>query len=60
MLSEGQSTERLLFMSAVIELWDRGMDTLQIAKIIREPQEAIERALHEALDLRRKEHNEKS
>lgn len=46
---------RRLFFSAVLELWRRGFDTWQIAKTLRDDQAAVERALHQALDLERAE-----
>jgi hypothetical protein len=46
---------RMLLLSNVIELWDRGMDTDQIARTLARQQEEIERALHEALEERRRQ-----
>jgi hypothetical protein len=48
-------TERRLFLSAILALWDRGMDTDQIARTLRNDEGTIERGLHEALALRRRE-----
>ena len=50
-----QETQRALYLSAVLSLWDKGMDTQQIAKTLRDDQAHIERALHEALNERRKQ-----
>ena len=55
MFNDSPSTTRLLFLSAVIELWDRGFDTSQIAQTLKEKEQTVERALHEAKDLRRRE-----
>ncbi len=48
------STLRLLFVSAVMELWQKGFDTQFIAKTLREDQALVERALHEGINMRRK------
>jgi hypothetical protein len=48
---------RMLFISAVMELWRRGFDTWQIAKTLGDDQAAVERALHEGLELERKRRN---
>jgi hypothetical protein len=47
-------TLRDLYLSAVLSLWERGMDTWQIAKTLNETQANTERALHAALDKREK------
>jgi len=52
---EQLETGRALYLSAVLALWDKGMDTVQIAKTLRDDQAHIERALHEALDRRRRQ-----
>jgi hypothetical protein len=48
-------TARRLFLSAILALWDRGMDTDQIARTLRNDEGTIERGLHEALALRKRE-----
>lgn len=50
---------RELFLSAVLGLWERGFDTWQMAKILTESQAHVERALHEALEIKRRERNAK-
>jgi len=47
--------QRKLYLSAVLELWDRGFDTWQIAMTLRDDQATVERALHEALTMRKRE-----
>jgi hypothetical protein len=53
-MHEELSTIRKLYLSAIIELWDRGFDTCQIAKTLNDKEFAVERGLHEALGIRRK------
>lgn len=55
MIIPADETRRRLYLSAVLELWNKGFDTFQIANVIREDQASVERALHEALELIRKE-----
>jgi hypothetical protein len=45
---------RDLYLSAVLALWDKGLNTADIAETLREHQAHIERALHMALELRQK------
>lgn len=54
-LDEKGELRRRLFLSAVLELWRRGFDTWQIGKTLNEDQAGVERALHNALDLERKQ-----
>lgn len=56
--TEAGKLRRKLFFSAILALWDRGMDTDQIARTLGEDQSGIERALHEALELRRRKKRE--
>jgi len=46
------TTQRDLYLSAVLALWDRGLDTLQIADTLGDKEQHTERALHAALDRR--------
>ena len=43
-----------LFISAVVSLFDEGLDTYQISRTLGEPEASIERKLHRGLDERRK------
>jgi len=54
------SATRKLFLSAVLELFRQGMDTVQIAAVLEHREYTIERALHEALTLSKKEKAEPS
>lgn len=56
--TESAKLRRRLFLSAVLSLWDRGMDTDQIARTLGEDQAGIERTLHEALEKRRRQRHE--
>jgi hypothetical protein len=47
------STIRLLYLSAVLELFDLGLDTWEISKTLKNQECMVERALHEALTMRR-------
>lgn len=38
--------------AAVRRLWDTGMDTADIAKVLKMPQHQAERVLHEVLDIK--------
>jgi hypothetical protein len=53
--SASPALQRQLWVSAILALWDRGFDTWQIAKTLRDDQAGIERGLHEGLALRRRE-----
>lgn len=55
MIIPADETRKRLYLSAVLELWNKGFDTFQIATTIKEDQASVERALHEALELIRKE-----
>lgn len=49
---------RQLFLSAVLELFSRGMDTDQISIVLNDKEPMVERALHEALTLRKRQKND--
>jgi hypothetical protein len=55
MINEPPTLIRQLYLSAVLSLWDKGMDTYQIAKTLNDDQANVERGLHEALSIRRKD-----
>jgi hypothetical protein len=55
MIMPADATHRRLYLSAVLELWNRGFDTFQIAKTLKDDQATVERALHEALEIIRQE-----
>ena len=60
MITPYMTHERQLWVSAILALWDRGMDTQQIARTLNEDQASIERGLHEGLAQRRHERSENS
>jgi hypothetical protein len=51
-IDQDSPTRRDLYHSAILSLWDKGLDTWQIAQTIGDTEADVERALHVAIDRR--------
>jgi len=55
-----RDTNRMLFVSAVLEYWKKGLNTNEIAVELMCPEHMIERALHEGLEIERRRIRERT